>query len=261
MRIIITGAAGKIGRQIVEELSGAHDLCLIDRRPVPGEKSIIANLARAPTNGGWKKLLTWKSSRWSRAFEKAEVVIHLAANPKVLAPWQDVLHDNIETTWHVLETAAMYKVPRVVFASSNWAAKALEQKLAPDCYRTDGPKIDSETAPFPLTVYGLSKGFGELAGMMFVNEQRLRSFVAVRIGNFNTVPSTDENVRSRWIGVEDVRALFRRCVESEFEGFHVVYGVSAQKTAPYDLSHTHRLLSWLPRQLPDDQRVRKREPA
>jgi nucleoside-diphosphate-sugar epimerase len=44
MRVIITGAAGEIGGQIVEELSDSHDLCLIDGRPVSGRMSMIADL-------------------------------------------------------------------------------------------------------------------------------------------------------------------------------------------------------------------------
>jgi len=139
-------------------------------------------------------------------------------------------------------------VERVVFASSNWAVKAMETRLAPDCYRCDGPKIDSEAAPLPLTPYGLSKSFGEIAGRMFVEEQKLKSFIAVRIGHYARNPSKDEMDRVRWIGVEDIRSLFRRCVETELEGFHVVYGVSAQTTAPYDLSHTRKLLAWEPRE-------------
>jgi len=39
MAVIITGAAGQIGSQIVEELSNLHELCLIDRIPVPGHTS------------------------------------------------------------------------------------------------------------------------------------------------------------------------------------------------------------------------------
>jgi uronate dehydrogenase len=124
----------------------------------------------------------------------------------------------------------------------------METQLAPDCYRSDGPKIDSETAPSPLTPYGLSKSFGEIAGRMFVEEQKLKSFIAVRIGHYARNPSKDEMDRVRWIGVEDIRSLFRRCVETEIEGFHVVYGVSAQTTAPYDLSHTRKLLAWEPRE-------------
>ena len=113
---------------------------------------------------------------------------------------------------------------------SGWA---LNRFLAPQC---------------PVNAYGLSKAFGELAGRMFVDEGQLRSFVAVRIGNYNPTPSDDELVRTRWLGTEDMRSLLRRCVEAEFNGFHVVYGVSAQPSSPYDLSHTSQLLHWQPRQ-------------
>jgi hypothetical protein len=67
---------------------------------------------------------------------------------------------------------------------------------------------------------------------MLIDEQKLPFFVAVRMGSFNAVPATNEIVRTRWIGVQDIRGLFRRRVETEFEGFHVVYGVSGQLSAP-----------------------------
>ncbi len=83
---------------------------------------------------------------------------------------------------------------------------------------------------------------------MFVDEGKLETFVAVRIGMYDRAPLGDEDLRARWIGVNDIKSLFRRCVEADLDGFHVVYGVSAQKTAPYDLSHTRQALSWSPRQ-------------
>jgi len=248
MRIVITGAAGRIGRQVVEELSASHELLFIDRRPVKGRKSLVGDLSQRPTTWGWKNWLGSKSSRWSDTFKEAQVVVHLAASIGPSAPWEKVFPNNIQAMWNVLETAATHRVPRVVFASSNWAVKALEQKLAPDCYRPDGPKIDSETAPFPITAYGLSKAFGELAGRMFVEEGKLETFVAVRIGHYGPNPSTHDMVR--WIGTGDIRSLFRRCIEADLKGFHVVYGVSAQMTAPYDLSHTRQSLSWSPQQVP-----------
>jgi NAD+ dependent glucose-6-phosphate dehydrogenase len=252
MRVLITGAAGRIGSQVVEELSDSHDLCLIDLRPVRHRNSIIADLSRSLSSSPWTSWFKSKPARWSGAFEGAQVVIHLAADIDPGAPWQSILPNNIQGTWNVIQTAAEHRVRRVVFASSNWAVKAVEQKLAPDCYRPDGPKIDSTTAPSPLTAYGLSKAFGELAGRMFVDEGSLDSFVAVRIGNYQPKPSTDKIVRARWIGVEDIRSLFRRCVEADLKGFHVVYGVSAQTTAPYDLSETVQVLSWFPQQCAEE---------
>jgi NAD+ dependent glucose-6-phosphate dehydrogenase len=248
--VIITGAAGRIGSQIVEELSQSHELHLIDRRPLRGRESIVADLSQPPMASGWRRLFWSKRPSWTQAFEGAEVVVHLAADMHTSAPWERVLPDNIQGTWNVIDTAAQHRVPRVVYASSNWAVKTTERKLAPDGYLPNGPKIDADAPPCPLTAYGLSKAFGELAGRMFVDEERLMSFVAVRIGHYSPEPPKAVELSTRWIGVQDIRNLFRRCVEAKFMGFHVVYGVSAQPSAPYDLSHTCRLLSWKPQQLP-----------
>jgi nucleoside-diphosphate-sugar epimerase len=249
MRIVITGAAGNIASQLVEELRSSHELSLIDRSPVPDRPSIIADLKKRPPLRNEAAALEWEN-----AFKGADAVVHLAANLHATASWPEVLGDNIEATWNVLEAAAAHHVPRVVFASSNWAVKALELKLAPNCYRSDGPKIGSDIAPCPVNPYGLSKAFGEYAGRTLVDQSRLTSFVAVRIGYYNSAPKEEavlanKELASLWVGAKDMRMLLRRCVEVSFDGFHVVYGVSAQRSAPYDLNHTEALLSWKPRQL------------
>ncbi|MGH7770580.1 MAG: NAD-dependent epimerase/dehydratase family protein, partial [Candidatus Binatia bacterium] len=130
MRVVITGAAGRIGTQLVEELSPSHDLSLIDVRPVEGRNSIVADLSRDPAltgRRGW-----FKPKPWSAAFPGADAVVHLGANAEPMAPWEKVLPDNIQGTWNVIAAAAQHGVPRVIFASSNWAVKARERMLAPD---------------------------------------------------------------------------------------------------------------------------------
>ena len=183
MRVVITGAAGQIGIQMAEELSEAHELILIDRVSVPGKKSVVADLA---INHGDSERTWWSFRRtpWSSLFRGADAVIHLAGDVRNDASWECVLRDNIQVTWNVIEAAAKHRVPRVVFASSNWAVRSLEQSLAPACYQPGGPKIGSADAPQPLRPYGISKALGELAGRMFVDQRRLRSFIAVRIGAY-----------------------------------------------------------------------------
>jgi nucleoside-diphosphate-sugar epimerase len=249
MRVIITGAAGEIGTRLVEELSAAHDLCLIDRSPVSGRKSIIADLSNGHAGSRWKPWSASQCPKWMEAFEGADVVLHLAVDRRDTVPEQQLLFSNIQATANVIETATRYRVARIVFASSNWAVKALERELAPSCYLPDGPKIGSDAPPRPIKSYGIYKAVGEISGRMAVDEGRLASFVAVRIGSF-LIDSPEDERRPRWIGAQDIQSLLRRCAEAEFNGFHVVYGVSAQPTAPYDLSHTRRLLSWQPQQLP-----------
>jgi uronate dehydrogenase len=249
MRVVITGAAGRIGIQMVEELSDAYELCLIDRVRLPRRRSIVADLARNHASLMERTWCRFGRASWFDSFRGADAVLHLAANVRNDAPWHSVYEDNIKATWNVLEAAARYQVPRVIFASSNWAVRSLEQSLAPACYQPGGPKIGSAASPQPLRPYGISKALGELAGRMFVDQRQLRSFVAVRIGAYAPEPErTDERLSALWIGVQDLRSLLRRCVESASEGFHVVYGVSGQTTAPYDLSYTCNFLSWQPRQ-------------
>src|SRR5712691_4605799 len=160
---------------MVEELFGTHELCLLDRSLVPRRKSIVADLARSGTSNSWRRWFRPKVSRWADLFAGADIVLHLAADARNFAPWRRVLPDNIQTTWNVLEAATQHQVRRVVFASSNWAVKALEQALAPACYLPDGPKVGSDAPPRPISPYGTSKAFGELAGRRFVDERRLAS--------------------------------------------------------------------------------------
>jgi len=77
MRVIITGAAERIGGQIIEELSNRHELCLIDRRPVPGQDSIIADLAQNRVRSYRKPWLKARLPRWMFLFEGFDVVPHL----------------------------------------------------------------------------------------------------------------------------------------------------------------------------------------
>ena len=246
MRVVITGAAGRIGSAMVEELYGSHELCLIDRLLVDGRASVVADLSR---NRG--RHWCWiRPDRWTEMFKGTDVVLHLAADRSPKAPWERVVRDNVQATWNVIEAAVKHRVRRVVFASSNWAVKATERALAPECYTPSGPKIDSDAPPCPLTPYGISKAFGELTGRTCVEERQLGSFIAVRIGSYLPGPPKNQEKSHLWIGTYDLRSLLRRCVEAEVEGFHVVYGVSAQPTSPYDLSYTCRLLSWEPQQFP-----------
>jgi hypothetical protein len=248
MKLVITGAAGGIGTEIVDELAQAHELCLIDRVKIHSRKSLVCDLSKSRA---WSNGLEWcglYTSALTKAFTRAHAVLHLAAEPLPEAPWRKILRDNIQATQHVLETAARHRVPRVVYASSNWAVKALERELAPACYLPDGPKIGSDVPPRPLTAYGASKALGEITGKMFIDQNLLESFVAVRIGHYSREPLLTGASRDLWIGADDLRSLLRRCVEAEFTGYHVVYGASAQRRSPFDLSYTRALLHWEPRQ-------------
>lgn len=255
MRVLITGAAGRLASEIAEELCRSHELRFVDRLPTPRKNSAIADLAVTfPFRSRW---LPVRSKSWKDLFADCDVVLHLAAHAEVSATWESIVRNNIQTAWNVFDAAAEQRVSRVVFASSNWAVRASENEFAGACFPPVGPKLDSQVPARPLTAYGLSKAFGEQLGRMFVEEGRLQSVVSVRIGHYEPTPPSPETLRVRWIGSRDLRSLFKRCVEASFDGYHVVYGVSAQATSPFSLSFTRRLLDWSPQQSSDDPFVKK----
>ena len=241
MRIVMTGAAGAIGRLMIEELTPSHELRLLDRSRMRDRRGVQGDLSIArPHRLGrlWRALGV---PRWERMFEAADAVLHLAGNAKPDAPFRSALRDNVRATWNVLETAARFHVPRVVLASSARGALGLEQEALPSW---SGGRIGAWATPRPRSAYGLSKAYGELAGRMFVDSGRLPSVVAVRIGALGELRPETGPAMHRWVHPADLRSVLRRCIEASFQGFHVVYAVSAGQDGAFDLSHTQELLSW-----------------
>ena len=122
MRVIITGAAGAIGTQAVEELSDGHELCLIDSLPTPDRNSILADLSARPSPARWRRW--WKaagSPQWMERFRDSQVVLHMAVDQRPAFSEGELLFNNLQMTRNVMEAAVRHRVPRMVFASSNWA--------------------------------------------------------------------------------------------------------------------------------------------
>ncbi len=236
MHVVVTGAAGLVGREVVQALDVSHELWLVDCQPVPGRQALRADISKLPAADD--------PQGWPNAFAGADVVVHLAEDPRPQADWHRVLHNNIVGTWNVLWTAAGHGVRRIVYASSHWAVHLLQPESGSALAR-DG-QIGTGVTPRPDTPYGAAKVAGETLGRMLVDTGKLQTFVAVRIGHYDPKPPDDDHYRHYGISRADIRELFRRCVEGKFTGFHVVYGASDVSAGPFDLSDTCRLLDWEP---------------
>ena len=114
MRLVITGAAGLIGNEAVQELSDSHELCLVDCKPISGRASIVADLALHDATvqlNGW---VCARPLRWTDVFNGAEVVVHLAEESHPQTTSQRVHHNNMQATWNVLQASLEHGVRRVV---------------------------------------------------------------------------------------------------------------------------------------------------
>jgi uronate dehydrogenase len=204
-RVLITGAAGNIGRALRTGLRGQYAVMrLLDVVPQqaaePGEEVITLDLN--------DRLAT------EAAMEDVEMVIHLAAIPDE-AGFDDILSGNITTTYSVFEAARQAGARRVVFASSNHVTGFYPRS------ETVGP----DDPVRPDSFYGVSKVFGEALGRLYTDKYGLE-VVCLRIGAFAERPRSVREL-SIWLSPRDCLQLVRCCLDAPAVGFTVVYGVSA----------------------------------
>jgi NAD(P)-dependent dehydrogenase (short-subunit alcohol dehydrogenase family) len=249
LKIVVTGAVGRIGRQMVLELEDRHELVLLDRRQPGKTGSIRADITAKPPRRRYGPASPVFA--WEHHLEGADAVLHLAGNPSPHASLPDALHGNVEGTWNVLEAAARNSVPRIVYASSCWAVR---RELDDNATAGSGPVADPRN-PSPNTPYGLSKAAAELAGRMAVEAGDIDCFLAVRIGAVKWKPPRDDLAPAKEgsaIGVADLRTILRLCLERPLTGFHVVYGISPSPDRIVDLETTRRVLNWSPLEIHED---------
>jgi UDP-glucose 4-epimerase len=155
MKVLVTGARGKVGRAVVPALMGAgHEVRASDLargvfdRPLPGDPAeyVQADL----TDAGEAFALV----------RGVDAVVHTAAIPEPTHnPPHVVFRNNLMSTFNVLEAAVRFAASRFVNLSSETVPGFFfpERPFLPDYL-----PIDEEHPVRPQDPYALSKWFGEL---------------------------------------------------------------------------------------------------
>jgi uronate dehydrogenase len=213
-RILITGAAGKIGNALRQGLRGSYSLIR------------LADITSLGSTAAGEELAT-TDIRDMATLEKVmagiDCVVHLAGVPEEAA-WDQVLPLNIEGCYNVFEAARRCGVKRVIFASSNHAVGFHRRERF----------IDNTVDPRPDSRYGVSKVFGEALGRLYADKYGL-SVACLRIGTFRT-PDRPVDARQllTWISHRDMVQLVRRCIDHPNYHFVTVYGVSNNLRSRWD---------------------------
>jgi nucleoside-diphosphate-sugar epimerase len=151
MRYLVTGGAGFIGSNTVDELvRRGHSVVVLDDLS-SGKEDNLAEIRNKITiiKGSITDIEVVR-----KAMHEAEYVLHLAARTSVPRSVKDPIETNkinIDGTLNVLVAAKELKVKRVVFAASS-AAYGETPTL---------PKIET-MEPLPVSPYGVTKYVGEL---------------------------------------------------------------------------------------------------
>jgi nucleoside-diphosphate-sugar epimerase len=156
MRYVVTGGAGFIGSNTVDELvKRGHSVVVLDDLSA-GKEEHLAEIRNKITfiKGSITDIETVR-----KAMHEAEYVLHLAARTSVPRSVKDPIESNrinIDGTLNVLVAARDAKVKRVVFAASS-SVYGETPTL---------PKVET-MRPMPISPYGITKFVGELYLQVF----------------------------------------------------------------------------------------------
>jgi uronate dehydrogenase len=217
-RILITGAAGALGRQMRTRLAGKYALVrlsdIVEMAPAgPGEETVVADLADA--------------AAVAKICEGIDGIVHLGGKA-VDGSWDEVVGPNILGMINLYEGARKAGVDRIIFASSNHAIG----------FHRRTERLDHNSPARPDGRYGLSKAFGEDIASLFANKYGLKT-LSVRIGSCFPKP-TNARMLSTWLSYADLARLIEAGLTADYLN-EIVYGVSRNTRSWWDNSNAYRL--------------------
>ena len=211
-KLVLTGAAGRLGSYLREPLSKMCDELvstdIVDDIGTlyPGERFVQADVA--------------KFDEVHAILEGADMVVHFGAIVDE-RPFEEMLGPNFVGSYNIWEAGFQHGVKRVVYASSIHAVGMYPKTEF----------IDTEVAHRPDTFYGLAKCFTEDLGRMYWEKRQMES-VHLRI--LSAAQVTNPRALGSWLSYDDLIQLVSRAIDTPVVGFSVVYGVSDNDRVPVD---------------------------
>jgi uronate dehydrogenase len=211
-RILLTGAAGGLGRELRPRLRARSSLL---------RASDVA--AMTPAQAGEEVVECALEDRAAvhALLEGMDAVVHLGGI-STEQPFDAILQANIVGTYNLYEAARRHGVKRIVFASSNHVT---------GFYRQD-EVVDATMPVRPDGYYGLSKAFGENLSRFYFDRYGIET-VCLRIGSSFPEPK-DRRMLATWLSYDDLERLVVASLTAPVAGHSIVYGMSDNTTTWWD---------------------------
>ena len=218
-RILITGAAGRLGSELRKGLVPlAKTIRLAGRVPfgdlAPHEEEAVFDLADMEAT--------------IAATKDCDAIVHFGG-AALESPWQTILDDNIRGSYHVYEGARKNGTKRVIYASSVHAIG----------YHEVEAHIPVDAPVRPDSLYGVSKNFVESLSRLYWDKFGIET-VCLRI--FSSFPEpTDRRMLWSYLSFADCVRLVEASLTAPRVGHTLSFGLSNNRVKPVDNSGADHL--------------------
>ena len=213
-RLLLTGAAGNLGRQLRGALAQWADVV---------RASDIAPIDDAATHEEVSAVDLADRDAVMRLVEGVDAIVHLGGI-SIDAPFDDLIEANIRGTYNIYEAARRHGVRRVVFASSNHAIG----------FHPVTEVLDADAPQRPDSLYGVTKCFGESLSRYYFDRFGIET-VCLRIGSSFEEPKNPRMLVT-YLSYRDFIELVRCSLFTNRVGHTVVYGASDNPVKWWDNS-------------------------
>lgn len=250
MKVLITGASGRLGAYVIRELATDHELVLSSRRPPSAE------FAELP----WIEADLNDPDDCRRAVDGMDAIQHLAAqpwpvdHPKMRAQTEEqgiatdaTFKTNMLGTYYLLQAAVEAGVKTVVMCGSN-CALGHGFRISGEPFPFEYLPVDEQHTCCPEDSYSYSKRAGEDLLASYMRAYGIRTYMTRPAGiapaerrqqmAANASPATGWNPWLWcWVGSEDVASAHRLLMENAADlPSHDVYFLNADDSSALEPS-------------------------
>ena len=228
-KVLITGAAGRIGSFITAQWVDRYDLVLTDVRTPKETFGFPFHQVNLSSFDDVRPLLNG-----------VDTVVHLGANPSMEAPWDSLLPDNLISTYNVFESAHQAKARRVIFASSVNAVFGYDRDIQ--------VKLDMPIRP--INLYGATKVWGEGVASSYATSTDL-SCISLRFGWVVDRDNPQIRPEHEYLDIaftyEDLTLLVAGAIDAPDDlKLGVFHGISNNRWKRLDITESIRQLGYNP---------------